>query len=339
EYKFHGKADLGVISMNKISSMEWNFSTGIKSLLFEKLIQVTTKLGDISYRMFQGVITSADTVFLFKEFEQQSKKEIRVYSKESNTWFEIESDILKPIVRSGDIRRYTSKPSVVALFPYEVKGVTATLHSESEIASRFPKAWKYLKSHEKLLRSRERRAFDDNLWYRYGRTQNLGMWEQSKIMIPYMLTTLAAYPDRSDNFYFVNVTTGGYGITLNESYGSQLYVTGLLNSKTLDWFLKQVSSNFRGGYFAANKQYIEQLPIRTIDFTNPEDVRQHDQMVALVERMLSLHKKQAEATTAHEKTNLTRQIEATDQQIDKLVYELYGLTEEEIGIVKGEKQQ
>jgi len=41
------------------------------------------------------------------------------------------------------------------------------------------------------------------------------------------------------------------------------------------------------------------------------------------------------AKTAHEKTNLQRQIEATDKQIDSLVYELYGLTEEEIKIVEG----
>jgi hypothetical protein len=36
-----------------------------------------------------------------------------------------------------------------------------------------------------------------------------------------------------------------------------------------------------------------------------------------------------------ERTMLSRQIEATDGAIDKLVYELYGLTEEEIAIVEG----
>ena len=40
------------------------------------------------------------------------------------------------------------------------------------------------------------------------------------------------------------------------------------------------------------------------------------------------------ARTNHEQTLLQRQIEATDGQIDKLVYELYGLTEEEIKIVE-----
>jgi hypothetical protein len=42
-----------------------------------------------------------------------------------------------------------------------------------------------------------------------------------------------------------------------------------------------------------------------------------------------------DAKLEHEKTLLSRQIEATDASIDKLVYELYGLTDEEIRIVEG----
>jgi len=57
-------------------------------------------------------------------------------------------------------------------------------------------------------------------------------------------------------------------------------------------------------------------------------------MVSLVEQMLALHKQLPQAQTPHEKTALRRRIEATDGQIDALVYELYGLTEEEIGIVE-----
>jgi hypothetical protein len=49
-------------------------------------------------------------------------------------------------------------------------------------------------------------------------------------------------------------------------------------------------------------------------------------MVALVERMLELHK--LSTHTLQEKEMLTREIETTDAQIDKLMYELYGLTEE-----------
>ena len=40
------------------------------------------------------------------------------------------------------------------------------------------------------------------------------------------------------------------------------------------------------------------------------------------------------ARTGHERTARERQIEATDRQIDRLVYELYGLTDDEIAIVE-----
>jgi hypothetical protein len=57
-------------------------------------------------------------------------------------------------------------------------------------------------------------------------------------------------------------------------------------------------------------------------------------MVALVDRMLSLHKQRANAKIPTEVILLQRQIESTDAQIDALVYELYGLTEEEIRLVE-----
>jgi len=58
-------------------------------------------------------------------------------------------------------------------------------------------------------------------------------------------------------------------------------------------------------------------------------------MVALVERMLALHQKLATTTISADRQLYQRQIEATDRQIDALVYELYGLTEEEIAVVEG----
>ena len=51
--------------------------------------------------------------------------------------------------------------------------------------------------------------------------------------------------------------------------------------------------------------------------------------------MLDLHKRLEKAKAPDDKTKLQRQIDATDQEIDRLVYDLYGLTEEEIGLVEG----
>jgi len=76
------------------------------------------------------------------------------------------------------------------------------------------------------------------------------------------------------------------------------------------------------------------FPIRTIDFSNPTDTASHDTMVKLVGTMLELHKRLNAAQTPHEKNLIQRQIDSTDRQIDRLVYELYELTEEEIKIVE-----
>ena len=59
-----------------------------------------------------------------------------------------------------------------------------------------------------------------------------------------------------------------------------------------------------------------------------------DLMVELMERMLALHKDLDAAKTPAQHTVIQRQIEATARQIDQLVYELYGLTDEEIVIVE-----
>ena len=80
---------------------------------------------------------------------------------------------------------------------------------------------------------------------------------------------------------------------------------------------------------------LRRLPIRVIDFTNPADVARHDRMVSLVERMLTLHQQRAAAQTETDQQLFQRQIDATDKQIDALVYELYELTEDEIKVVEG----
>jgi hypothetical protein len=52
--------------------------------------------------------------------------------------------------------------------------------------------------------------------------------------------------------------------------------------------------------------------------------------------MLTSHKSLGGAKTPHDKESLQRQIDATDRQIDQLVYEIYALTDEEIAVVEGD---
>ncbi len=117
-------------------------------------------------------------------------------------------------------------------------------------------------------------------------------------------------------------------VSTNDSVEELKYLLAILTSSLMNfWCINYLADDM-------NKSYLERLPIRTIDFDDPEDAARHDKMVALVERMLELHKKLAAATIPADKELYRRQIEATDRQIDALVYELYGLSVEDIGIVE-----
>ena len=77
------------------------------------------------------------------------------------------------------------------------------------------------------------------------------------------------------------------------------------------------------------------LPAHPIDFGNADDVARHDTMVGLVDRMLKLNQKKADESNPGALRLLETQLAATDHQIDRLVYDLYDLTEE-VALVEGE---
>lgn len=108
------------------------------------------------------------------------------------------------------------------------------------------------------------------------------------------------------------------------------FLLGILNSRFIGWY-------YRKKFQVSADDTFPQIMIRDIiQFPLPDaDKAYHDKMVSLVEQMLSLNKQLSSAKTDHEKTSIQRQMEATDKQIDQIVYELYGLTEGEIRIVEG----
>ncbi|HHT9124867.1 MAG TPA: Eco57I restriction-modification methylase domain-containing protein [Candidatus Brocadiia bacterium] len=118
-------------------------------------------------------------------------------------------------------------------------------------------------------------------------------------------------------------------IILKDTRYSLKFILGLFNSCLLNYWYKAYFDNVN-----INPAQVRLIPIRTINFTDKADKARHDRMVGLVEGMLGLHKRLKDAKTPDEKTRLQRQIDATDGQIDQLVYELYGLTEDEIRIVE-----
>lgn len=122
----------------------------------------------------------------------------------------------------------------------------------------------------------------------------------------------------------------------NNTRFSMKYLCGLLNSRLLSFIYPYLSNKITAQSFPRlSVGDLKKLPIRVIDFNNPTDKANHDKMVELVQQMLALHQQLHAAATPQAHTLLQRQIAATDRQIDRLVYELYGLTAEEIMIVEG----
>ncbi len=75
-----------------------------------------------------------------------------------------------------------------------------------------------------------------------------------------------------------------------------------MNSRATDFAYTFMNPEKGEALAEIKKHHVEQLPIHTIDFSNPEDVARHDRMVDLVERMLSLHERLAGARIERERT-------------------------------------
>jgi hypothetical protein len=197
--------------------------------------------------------------------------------------------------------------------------------------ARYPAIFEHLKQYQPRLQKRWDKG---NFWWELRACDYYDRFEQPKIIYPDIATTCRFALDR-DGYFGANTT---YFIPSDD-----LYLLGILNSKLGQFYFSEICSGLEGGgttYLRFFGQHLEIFPVYLIDSSTPNDKLRYDRMVGLVETMLKLHKDLRATKTDHEKALIKRQIDATDKQIDQLVYALYGLTEEEIGIAeKGESKR
>ncbi len=305
-----------------LSSDTWHFEEQSTRNLFEKLERIGDPLERITKRFGTGVQSGADRLLTVDYATAKAQC--------------LETVLLRPVLRGRDVRRYmVSNDPKLLIFPYKVHEDEFLILSEKE-----------LREHTNVcnLLAENKKRLAQRVWFGKGAEELSGKWygmmyldSYGSFAAPHLLT-----PSLSNRSNFALGTgnlfaTGTAGVTSiipkEDIWENILYLLGVLNSNLLSFYAISHSPVFSGGYYKFSAPYLRKLPIRTINFSDPADVARHDRMVALVEQMLALHKRLAAAKVPHEQTALQRQIEATDQQIDALVYELYGLTEEEIGVV------
>jgi hypothetical protein len=311
------------VPLNSLGAEPWHFEEKGPRQLFERLERVGQPLEQLAERFGTGVQSGLDSVLAVDE-----TKAHRLH---------LEKPLLRPVLRGRDVRRYVTmfEPKLL-IFPYKTQQDRFVVLNERELAS-YPNAKAYLEE--------ARQALSERIWFGKTATQLSGKWyglvyldTPSSFAKRHVLT-----PSLSDraNFtlgpghLFATGTAGVTSMILSGDVPEDIrYVLGLLNSRLLSVYATRHSPVFSGRFYKFSAPYLRHLPIRRLSLNRPAEERSHNRMVELVNRMLALSSKLAAARTDHEKTVLQRQIDATDHEIDALVYELYGLTEEEIKIVE-----
>jgi type I restriction-modification system DNA methylase subunit len=336
-WRTNGNTIEGKIRSEKATESEWNFIVGPGARLYEQLREMPVTLENITSRIFQGLKTGADKVYIIDEIERDAKR-VKVYSRAREAEYWIEFDLLHPLVKGGDSKRYNlTRTNRLILFPYALlQSDSVELIPELTLKSDYSMTWQYLMDNKRYLEEREHGKMRGEKWFGYTRNQALNLIPLPKIFTPDIAASASYSLDETGDMFFTGGVAGGYGVLILPDY-SREYILGLLNSKLLEWCITQSATQMRGGYYSYESRFIRNLPIRTIDFDDPKDVARHDKMVALVERLLDLNKKLDAAEIPDAKELNQRQIEATDRQIDTLVYELYNLTEDEIRIVEKDR--
>jgi hypothetical protein len=114
------------------------------------------------------------------------------------------------------------------------------------------------------------------------------------------------------------------------------YLVGVLNSRAVNYYYNSVfgGNKLQGGYLRVGPPQLSQIPIPVCDITTQRGKSRHDKMVSLVEQMLAAKPQLASAQSDADKEFYGNKCADLDRRIDALVYELYGLTEDEIKIVR-----
>jgi len=245
----------------------WTFLPKREGELLDE-INVHPTLGDITERIFVGIQTSKDDVYIL-DIEEEHQSHYLCYSEVLEATVEIEKAITKPLLKGNQFDKwYTSEHNKVVIFPYRInkKGgkKKAELLQESYIESECPNAHTYLTKNKSVLEQRGNGDWEDSdSWYEFGRRQNIEQFGDEKIMTSVLNKGSKFSLDKNHNYVFVGGgNAGGYGLRLPDNTDlSHKYLLAILNSRLLEWIVQKTSSQFRGGYHSYGKKYIEGLPV------------------------------------------------------------------------------
>ena len=296
----------------------WSLGNRDMQNLLDKLRKSGVPLSEyVNGRIYRGILTGLNEAFVI----DKATKNRLIYEDAKS------EEIIKPFLAGRDIKHYQTPESDKYLI-FTRRGINIKIYPAIENYLRQfkqrlmpkPKDWK-----EDKWEGRKTGAYQ---WYEIQDTIDYYQeFEKSKIIYP----NICKRPEFTfdENNLYTNQKC--FIISLADKY-----LIGILNSSVMFFLFRQILPKLRGNFYEPSYIYFKDFPIYKIDFNNVNDKAKHKRISSLVDQMLNLNRQFAEAALPQDRDMLHRQIEATDRQIDQLVYKLYDLTEEEIKIVEAE---
>jgi len=305
------------VNQDELDDGGWALVDEQTRAVLDKLRKTGIPLGEyVDGKIYRGVLTGLNEAFVIN-----SSTRDKLIAEDPKS-----AELIKPFLAGRDIKRYqllqTDKHLIFTRIGVNIKEYLAI---ES-----------YLKQFKEKLMPKPK-DWSGEKWQ--GRKPGSYKWYEIQDSIDYYIEfekTKIIYAEIAAKGQFTLDLDCYYSDTTSYIIGSDSrYLLGILNSKLWTFLFSCTSSEIRGGFYRWKRQYMEILPIRTIDFSSPVEKAQHDKLVSLVDNMLELQKKHHEARMERDTEIYERQIKIVDEQIDRLVYDLYGLTEGEIKVVGG----
>lgn len=341
-----------VRDVNAISSAErdascinedtWVLCTDDHQVLFDKIWGHSSSLSEIvgDDCIFNGIQTSANKVYVF--IPQKEDKKYYHFVAANKKEYQIEKAVTKPYFQTvqgfDNLTSYrTFEPNARVIFPYKKnKAGKLTLLKIKYIEKHYPEFFKYLNDFQAILSSPKRdvqpKPVRKNEWYRYGRLQGLESCEVQEKMIVGVLSQADKYAVDNKGTLVSSGGTAGYCM-IRVPEGKQYsiyYIQAMLGSIQGEWMASLYGEIFRGGYIARGTKVLKQLPVRKIDFSNPEEVALHDAIVDRQKKLIELGDKMAGAKSSLRRLiPLKRQFSTLKTEQQDAISSLFGMSKDE----------
>jgi len=289
----------------------WNFSPEAMQTIYEKIDDSHPAIGGL-FIIGQGMQTGRNDVFGGLTATDASKMGL------GKRWS-------RKRAANSDIERYLIRDRKEHLLWVEKADQFSTLPRLIR---------RYLTQHESELKKRAAYKRGNCEWWKFTWPLHKSLYNQTKIISPFMSKRNRFALDRSTRFVGLTDTIV---LFKNADVTEKIeYFLGLLNSKLLDFRFKGIAKLKGGGIYEYFWNSVSKLPIRRIDFGKRTDKSKHDDVVKLVTRIIDSTSRLQSVRSDAERGSIQNIITASDRKIDAIVYELYGVSEAEQKIIEGD---